>query len=215
MLFTTLNIPLLALAASLSTASPLGSGNAITAADIEKISPSTSSCANAPAAGECRTAKQAAPFVAISFTNFGIHDFNTQAALLSLMLYESGEFKYAINHYPGVPGQGTRNMQSPEYNLKYAQWLATTCTNCGISSKEVSAAQAKGPVAILDLVNIDEWSFGSAAWFWSTQCDESIKSGLKAGTEAGWETYLTSCVGTTATEDRTAIWKKAMASKGW
>jgi hypothetical protein len=214
MLATFSSILYLALAARLSTASPFKRANAITASDITKIAPSTSSCANPPAPGECRTASQAAPYVAISFTNFGIEDFNTQAALLSLMLYESGDFQYAINHYPGVPGQGTRNMQTPQYNLEYAKWLATTCTNCGITSKEVAAAQ-NNPVEVLKLVNTDELGFGSAAWFWSTQCDESVKQGLKAGTEAGWEAYISQCVGTTVTEERTAIWRKAMALKGW
>jgi hypothetical protein len=153
--------------------------------------------------------------VAISFTNFGVSDFNTQAALLSLMLYESGSFKYAINHFPGVPGQGTRNMQSPQFNLEYAKWLSTVCKNCGITPNDVATAEAKGPVAVLALVNSDEWGFGSAAWFWDTQCSSDIKQDLKAGTEAGWNAYLTSCVGTTATSARTAIWKKALELKGW
>ena len=131
------------------------------------------------------------------------------------MLYETGDFKYSINHYPGVPGQGTRNMQSPAYNLKYAEWLATECTNCGITAQEVKKAEATGPKAVLALVNTDEWGFGSAAWFLSPQCDASVQKGLAAGTEEGWEDYLTQCVGTSATEERTAIWKKAFALKSW
>ena len=206
---------LLALAASIATVSPVTQMNKISAADIIKVATQASSCANPPAAGECRTAAQAAPYVAISFSNFGIKDFNSQAALLSLMLYESDNFKYAINHFPGVPGQGTRNMQSPQYNLEYAKWLSTVCKNCGITPKQVTTAEAQGPVAVLKLVNTDEWGFGSAAWFLSTQCDASVKEGLKAGTEAGWEAYLTSCIGTTVNADRTAIWKKALALKGW
>lgn len=92
---TIFSIALLALVASSSTASPVQQTNKISAADIIKIAPETTSCSNPPAPGECRTAAQAAPYVAISFTNFGFKDFNTQAALLSLMLYESGNFKYA------------------------------------------------------------------------------------------------------------------------
>ena len=106
-------------------------------------------------------------------------------------------------------------MQSPEYNLEYAQWLASQCTNCGISAAAVQKAQAKGPVSVLGLVNSDEWGFGSAAWFWSTQCDASVKEGLKAGTEQGWEAYLSQCVGTSVTEERTAIWRKSMALGSW
>lgn len=133
------------------------------------------------------------------------------------MLYESGNFQYDRNHYPepGRPGQGTRNMQMPEFNLKYATYLATVCKNCGISSQEVDKAKATDVDAVLALVNTDQWSFGSAAWFLATQCDASVREGLKAGTQEGWEMYLTGCVGTGATEDRTAIWRKAMNFGHW
>ncbi|KAK3713453.1 hypothetical protein LTR37_008411 [Vermiconidia calcicola] len=209
-------LPLLLALAATTLTSPLPQQKTgLTAASILEISPSTSSCANSPAAGECRTAHQAGPFINISFTNFGIRDFPTQAALLSLILYESGAFKYSKNHFPGVPGQGTRNMQSPEFNLEYATWLATVCANCGISEVEVRRAEGEGVEAVLGLVNGDEWGLGSAAWFWSTQCDPTVKQGLREGTQEGWEAYLSQCVGTTATEERTAIWRKAMALGSW
>lgn len=34
-------------------------------------------------------------------------------------------------------------------------------------------------------------------------------------TDESWNAYLTSCVGTTATEDRTAIWTKVVALGKW
>lgn len=189
--------------------------SALTAQAITSIDPTTSSCASAPAAGECRTAAQSAPYIALSFANFGLHSFGEQAALLSLMLYESDGFKYSKNHFPGRPGQGTRNMQMPEYNLKYAWWLAEECANCGVSSREVERAKAQGVEAVLGLVNGDMWGFGSAAWFLATQCGEDVRQGLKGGSQQGWENYLSSCVGTTATEDRTAIWRKAVQLGSW
>ena len=106
---------LLALAATTTHATPLKRAVGITASDITKIYPGTSTCANPPAANECRTATQAAPFISISFTNFGISDFPTQAALLSLILYETAGFKYSINHYPGVPR--TRNPKYAESRI--------------------------------------------------------------------------------------------------
>jgi hypothetical protein len=211
----TYTLPLALVAMSAHGAPLQSSSNAITASSIIKVAPETSTCANCPAPGECRTAAIAAPNLAISFINFHISTFNAQAALLALILYESDNFKYSKNHFPGVPGQGTRNMQSPEYNLKYAQWLATVCTNCGITSEEVGKAQQAGPEKVLELVNGNEWSFGSAAWFLSTQCDASVKAGLDQGTQAAWEQYLTGCIGTTVTEDRNAVWKKVMALKHW
>ncbi|KAK5174450.1 uncharacterized protein LTR77_001530 [Saxophila tyrrhenica] len=207
---------LLALAATLPThAQPLTSSRTLTAASILKIAPSTRTCASPPAPGECRTASQAAPYLALSFQNYYLPSFATQAALLALILYESANFQYAKNHFPGVPGQGTRNMQSPEYNLKYATWLATVCQNCGIGMEEVEQAEQEGPEAVLGTVNGDMWGFGSAAWFLATQCGEDVRRGLEQGTEEGWEGYLTGCVGTTVTEERTAVWRKVMALKGW
>lgn len=117
------------------------------------------------------------------------------------MLYESNAFKYSRNHWPGVPGQGTRNMQSPAFNLLYAESLYPAAA--------VQAAQAQGVDAVLALVNGDADSFGSAAWFLSSQCSESVRQGLAAGTAAGWQAYLTSCVGATDTSDRDALWTAA------
>ncbi|KAK4545723.1 hypothetical protein LTR36_002677 [Oleoguttula mirabilis] len=212
-----LSTTLFALCALFSTtyAAPIKRTNTITAADIISIDPKTSSCANAPVAGQCRTAEQAAPLVDISFTNFGIADFNSQAALVALMLYESGDFQYSTNIYPGIAGQGTRNMQNPEDNLAYAEFLSTTCTNCGITSAQVQEAEAEGPAAVLDLVNTDEWSFGSAAWFLTTQCGESVQQGLAAGTQTGWENYLTECLRATVNDERNQLWSAAMALKEW
>ena len=198
-----------------TTAMPLKRTNTITASSIIALDPKTSSCTNSPIAGQCRTATEAAPYIAISFVNFGITTFGEQAALLALMLYESGDFKYSTNVYPGVPGQGTRNMQIPEYNAKYAEYLANVCTNCGITTAQAQQAEAEGPMAVLHLVNTDEWSFGSAAWFLITQCDASIRQGLAAGTQAGWDAYTEQCLHATITDERTQLWSAALAFQGW
>jgi hypothetical protein len=105
------------------------------------------------------------------------------------MLYESGSF---IQHQ-----QGTRNMQSSAFNLKYAQWLAANKTDSGISSQQVDEAEKEGPMQVLALVNGERWSFASAAWFLATQCSGEVRQGLAASTKEGWKTCLTDCVGTT------------------
>ena len=186
---------------TLTNASPFRR-TTLTAATIEAISPSASSCTGATFPDECRTAAQAAPFIMQSFVKYSIQTLGEQAALLALMLYESSAFKYSRNHWPGVPGQGTRNMQSPAFNLLYAESLYPTAT--------VQAAQAQGVDAVLALVNGDADSFGSAAWFLSSQCSESVRQGLAAGTAAGWKAYLTGCVGTTDTSDRDTLWTAAI-----
>ena len=195
----------------MATAVPPCNITPLTIADITAIAPESATCTGAPYPAECATASDATPWINLAFHTFSIHAFGTQAALLSLMLYESGSFRYNINHYPGVPGQGTRNMQSSAFNLKYAQWLAVNMTYSGISLQQVAEADKEGSVQVLALVKGERWSFASAAWFLATQCNEEISRGLAALTEEGWDTYLTDCVGTTVTDDRTAIWKKAIA----
>lgn len=106
-------------------------------------------------------------------------------------------------------------MQSPAFNLKYAEWLAANMTGSGISTQQVQKAQSEGPTQVLELVNGDRWGFASAAWFLATQCDEEVMNGLVAATENGWTAYLADCVGTTVTEDRTTIWKRAIALGKW
>lgn len=213
LLYTTMHLPKVA---SLLVLLPhvLASGQ-LSAQDVLSIAPDTANCTSAAYPAECVTATEATPFILLSYAHFNIQSFGAQAALLSVMLYESGSFKYNENHWPGVPGQGTRNMQSPAYNLKYATWLATHVPEVGFTSEDVATANTAGPAAVLGLVSGNESSFGSAAWFLRTQCDVSIEDGLAEATEAGWEAYLTTCVGTTVTADRTAIWTEAIALKSW
>ncbi|KAF2204171.1 hypothetical protein GQ43DRAFT_196852 [Delitschia confertaspora ATCC 74209] len=175
---------------------------ALSASAITTVSPSTSTCSGAPFPEECATASQAAGPISRSFTKYQITSSGEQAALLALMLYESGDFKYSKNHFPGVPGQGTRNMQSPAFNLKYAESL--------YPAEEVEEAQAQGPEAVLELVNDDEKGFASAAWFLSTQCTDEIRQGLASKSAEGWTAYLTQCIGTTDNAERDAYWKKAV-----
>ncbi|KAK2756496.1 hypothetical protein FQN54_005389 [Arachnomyces sp. PD_36] len=166
------------------------------------IAPESSTCQSAPAAGECRTAAQAVPHIVKAFQTYNIASPGEQAALISLMAFETADFKYNINHFPGVPGQGTRNMQSPDYNVLYAKSIPAL-------EKDL-APIIEQPKAVLDLLlTDDDYDFGSAAWFLATQCPEKIRAGLRAGTEEGWRGYITSCVGTTVTEDRKVIWERA------
>src|SRR5450432_2231504 len=84
-----------------------------------EIAPTSSTCDLAPFPSECATAAQAAPFIFGAMANYSITPLE-MSALLSLIAFETNEFKYNINHYPGRAGQGTRNMQIAEFNLQYA-----------------------------------------------------------------------------------------------
>ncbi|WEW56829.1 hypothetical protein PRK78_002284 [Emydomyces testavorans] len=161
-------------------------------------------CVDAPQTkGQCRTASQAAGPILRSFERYGIADKNEMAALVSLMALESVEFTYQRNIYPGRPGQGTRNMQLADWNARYAA-----------SIPELKQQLDKGCLdrdKILDLLlSKDEYDFGSAAWYLTSQCSAEVRSGLQSGTQDGWEKYITGCVETKVSDERLQYWQKAM-----
>ena len=107
----TLLLPLTASALPASQARSPSAGTAaaapITPAQLLAIMPQSSTCAGAAHPDECRTAAQAAPFVTQSFSTYGVTTPGEQAALLGIMGFESEDFKYNKNYYPGNPGQGS------------------------------------------------------------------------------------------------------------
>ncbi|TAQ85154.1 hypothetical protein B7494_g6520 [Chlorociboria aeruginascens] len=176
---------------------------------LEAIAPTSTSCAGAPVPSECATATQAAPFLVEAFSNYSITSVNEISGILALIAYESGEFKYSVNHYPGRPGQGTRNMQMANYNLLYARSIpalsgplaaiTTATTTDGLTTDQLNQ--------ILALVDTDEYGWASGAWFLTTQC-QSIRSQLQAGGTAGFTAYM-GCVQTDASDDRLAYFTRA------
>ena len=77
----------------------------MTVAQILKAAPSTLACVSGATA--CRNANQIATFVNKSFAKFGFTTPGEQAALFSLMAFESGNFVFDVNQFPGRPGQGS------------------------------------------------------------------------------------------------------------
>ena len=180
-----------------------------------EIAPTSNTCDGAPFPSECATAAQAAPYLITAMSSYGVVSPPEIAALLSLIAFETGDFKYNINHYPGRAGQGTRNMQMPDFNLQYALSIpalvgqvqaitSATTSTAGLSDDQLNAIRA--------LVLPDEYTWASAAWFYTTKC-ASIRSQVQAGGQAGLEAYL-GCVGTTATSDRLAYWTRANTAFG-
>ncbi|KAF3932565.1 hypothetical protein ABW20_dc0105291 [Dactylellina cionopaga] len=196
-----------------------GSPISVTEDIIVGIAPDTASCANRDSfAGECRTAKQAAPFIAQSFSKYKIETVGEAAAILSIMLYESGGFQYNRNHFPepGRPGQGTKAMLMPNFIVAYAQTFGSTDSiapklNAGNINDQSDDIKNK----VLALVQGDDKTFGSAAWFYATNCSDSIKAGLRQSpvTIAAWQQYIEKCV-VTGVEDRQAGFVAAVKGLG-
>jgi hypothetical protein len=200
-------LSLLAFIAPLSASLPLATRETdVDPQALITISAASASCDGALYPAECRTAEQAAGPISDSFARYGITNPYEKAALISLMIYETSGFKYAQNYWPGIPGQGTRNMQSPAYNLLYAE---------SVIPADQLAPVENDPVAVLALVNTDELGFASAAWYVTTQRNcPAYRPGLQSGSLEGWHAYLTECVQTTATGDRDAVWNSAIALVG-
>ncbi|KAL8712451.1 MAG: hypothetical protein Q9220_003299 [cf. Caloplaca sp. 1 TL-2023] len=178
-----------------------------TSGSLLAIAPKANTCAGAPFPKECKTADEAAPFINQSFRTYGITTPGEAAAVLGIMAFESGDFKYNINHFPGTPGQGTRNMQYPTLNLQYAKSIPALQSQL--------AAAGSNPTAVLALLTANPaYDFGSGAWFLSTQCSATIRAGLKAGSLAGWQAYISQCVHTTPTPERQAYWERAAKAMG-
>lgn len=104
----------------LTLASASASPALITTNQFLAIAPKSSSCANPPAAGECATAAEAVPLINDAFARYQVESLGEQAALLSLMAFETLDFKYNRNHFPGVAGQGST---SPFYFLFFSCFI--------------------------------------------------------------------------------------------
>lgn len=98
-------------------------------------------------------------------------------------------------------------MQMPPLNLKYAESISELADQLGSIRND--------PAKVLDLLLSDEkYDFGSGAWFMTSQCSGDVRAALRNGSEAGWNRYITECVGTTVTEDRKAYWTRAVKALG-
>jgi hypothetical protein len=171
------------------------------------IAPTSNTCDNAPAVGECATSSPLIVSALVnSFAKYGVSCAEEQVALLSWMAFESLDFKYNKNHYPGTPGQGTRCMMSPSFVQQYLK---------SIPELALRAAALADPAAILELVYPDQYSFAAAAWFYSTHCTEAQKKQVKAGGQNNWASaFITGCIGTTVTDGRIQKWKLANQALG-
>ncbi|OQE43685.1 hypothetical protein PENCOP_c003G01448 [Penicillium coprophilum] len=180
---------------------------ALTESQLITIAPTSKSCSDAPAEGECATAKQAAKYTSQAFDTYKVTSKAEQAAIISIMAFESSDFKYNKNHFPGVAGQGTRNMQSPSYNKKYASSLPEL--------KDKIPSVSNNPADLLDLLRKDAATdFGSAAWFLTTQCSKEVRAALADGSETGWQRFISDCVGTSVTDERRGYWERAVKALG-
>ncbi|KAM5345931.1 hypothetical protein ACJ41O_011792 [Fusarium nematophilum] len=195
---------------SLLTFATLSLAQLYAAPIIEQIAPNSKSCPSDNT--DCRTAAQAAPHIVQGLSRYGIYSLNEMAAVISLMAFESVDFKYKHNISPGRPGQGTANMQLAGFNLLYAKQIPGVGDElAGVESVDgMSDAELDD---LLALVTPDEHNFGSGPWFLATQCDEGVRTALKEDVDEGFKAYM-GCVDADATEERLAYLERAKEAFG-
>ncbi|MCJ1251561.1 hypothetical protein MMC30_008796 [Trapelia coarctata] len=153
--------------------------------------------------------------MANSFNRYGISSPGEIAALISLMAYETGDFRYQVN-LAGTPGQGTRNMQAARFNILYASSIPALAAQVkaitgGAATGRLSASQLNAVLALL--TGNADYDWGSAAWFLTTQCP-GVRTGLQSATLASWQNYIQNCIGIAPTGDRQAGWTTAKQALG-
>ena len=73
------------------------------------ISPKSSTCAGATPSDQCRSAAQAAPFIAQALGTYGITAPGEVAAVIADMAWESDDFKMNLPFKADDPGQGSKH----------------------------------------------------------------------------------------------------------
>ncbi|KAE8548977.1 hypothetical protein EYB25_009360 [Talaromyces marneffei] len=176
--------------------------NQLTSQQIRNIAWGSGTCDHARYPSECVTADAAAAYIRNAFVRYEISSPEQQAAVISVMAYESEDFKLSRDHEPDVIGTETRNMQSASFNQQYAASIpelnrfTRVCNDSSI---------------ILDLlVSEPRWDFGSAAWFLTTQCTQEQRARLKTGSDKAWEDYVVNCLGHPVTPERREYWNRAI-----
>ncbi|KAI2635069.1 hypothetical protein GGS21DRAFT_91151 [Xylaria nigripes] len=196
-------VPILALAgAPIVTAAPVASstGCEITAEIIQQIAPTSTTCSET---SECRTNVQVAPLFneAVKGLSPG-----AAAAVLALTAFESDDYKFKRNKFPGRPGQGTSNMQMINFNVEFAESIPELLSAITQLGSIDSSDQMKNQ--LLDLVIDDKFNFRSGPWFLTSQCSKAVVDELASASDKAFADYM-ACVGTTLTPERTAYWTRA------
>ena len=108
-------------------------------------------------------------------------------------------------------------MQSAVFNLQYAQAIPALSSSLAAipipsSAGELTVDQENSVRELL--ISNDSYDFGSAAWFLTSQCPQSVRSGLQSGSLAGWQDYVSVCIGTVLVPERETYWHKACQTLG-
>ncbi|KAI5837007.1 hypothetical protein DFP73DRAFT_569564 [Morchella snyderi] len=205
-------------AATFSTNIKIG---ALTESQVLAIAPNSADCSKASFPDECTNATVATEQLNIAFKAYKVWSLGPKAALASLIAFESGDFVYNFNHFPGRPGQGTKAMLMFKWIYKFALWSGFNEEVSDIVGKPAeSVTEAETATfsndtmnAIRALVLPVNLTFKAAPWYLVKQCKREHYEGLITDGYEGFKNYIELCIEAgDITEDRTAKWCTAVSA---
>jgi hypothetical protein len=145
---------------------------------LKKIAPEAASCDPASSKTYCLTIDAAAPVLSANFDKYKISNQFAQAAILSVIFFESEQLKYCTNlAHPTT--QGTFNQMQMEFLVPYAASQSPSITGTGLA---LITSLCKNPAAAL----------GSAVWYYQNKVPKDVQALLeKDGSDAAYDDFLT------------------------
>ncbi|KAJ2849727.1 hypothetical protein IWW36_002419 [Coemansia brasiliensis] len=190
-----------------------GTLSQVTTAQLDKAIPKRagpSGCASATEQAECATNEVAAAAITNAISKYGVKRRGEVVALIALMAYESADWEYNINHFPGRPGQGTRAMLMYNFISTYAQSLYPN----KVTATEASSQSTQVMNSVRELVLNDNDSFAAAFWYLTTVAKDyhGDESRLRSGNIDDFKAYIENGVHTAWDEQRGNVWKAVDAA---
>ena len=212
----------------LATAAPYASPQAemvigdITADQVSKFAPGTSACTTSTL--ECTSCQDTANGLNDAFKTYGFTTLGQKAGIIAYMAFESVDFAYNTNQFPGRPGQGTKCMLMPPHLYNFAisfpelkpqvESLSPSAAKDGVTYGNYDALFSEDTTRnqIRALVLPNEYTFKCATWFMTSYtavtCDKTV---LDEGL-SGFKKTMKSCFGVDVdvTPERTAKYCSTM-----
>ncbi|KAJ2559515.1 hypothetical protein EV175_000309 [Coemansia sp. RSA 1933] len=154
----------------------------------------TNPCNGAQYPDECASNARAAAAINNALTQYKITNRGEAVAVIATMMFESDYWLYNINHYPGTPGQGTRNMQHINFNVEYASQLHPSAVKTAAGTGTITTQEENN---VLALVLNDDDSFGSGFWLLVNQAPSyhNNPEKLRNNNSADFKDYVVNGIG--------------------
>lgn len=209
------------LATAAPAALPFDSGveiGEITAAQVSLLAPGTSQCTVSDST--CSTAQTAAIALNNAFLTYGLKTLGQKAGMIAYMAFESVDFAYNINVFPGRPGQGTKCMlmfphlynfalSFPELKPEVLKLSPPEAQTSGVTYNNYESLFPNIDTRnkIRELVLPDKYTFKCAPWvltsYSGATCD---KTTLNSGLDGFVKTMEPPCFSVDVTPERKARW---------